>query len=314
MSEDPLSAVKQHFGIRLKQVTATEYRSLNGCPECGDGGKGARSDRFRVFTDGSPRWWCRRCGFQGFVDEIDGEPWRDLNYYERRRRDIAARQRAEQEAERERQLRRQALQELRASGDAERYHRQLARNATALNYWFAEGFQQQTIQHFRLGYCRACPLDYQHRPSVTIPVTSAGLLWNIRHRILDAEPGDKYRPHTKHLPQPLFNADALRADSNYILIVEGEKKAMAAWQAGWQAVGICGQDTWREDWVPAFDSFERVYVILDPDATKNAQEIAVQFGHRGRVVELPDKLDDLLNPYKGGWSAERVWRRIQEAE
>lgn len=311
MTPDPIQAVQQHFNLRLKRVTATEWRSLNGCPQCGDGGKGPRSDRFRVFTDGSPRVWCRRCGFQMFVDELDGDTWRDIDADERRRRIIAAQERAERERRKEAMLRREALEALRASGDAERYHRQLQGNAEALNYWYGEGFSYQTIEHFQLGYCKACPLDYpDHRPSVTIPVRAMSLLWNIRHRILGAT-GDKYRPHTKNLPNILFNSDDLRADSDYILILEGEKKSMAAWQAGWTNVAICGQDTFQDEWADAFVKFKKVFVILDPDATENAQEIAVKFGDRGHVVKLPDKLDDLLNPYKGGWSAESVWERIE---
>ena len=305
--------IEQHFGIRLKQVTATEWRSTQGCPECGDGGKGHRSDRFRVFMDESPRWWCRRCGFFGFADTINDDRWRDLNRDERRRRIVAAQEREATRREEERAMRRSSLDAMRESGAADEYHRRLALAPVAVDYWRRGGFSWRTMSHFQLGYCEACPLDYpNHRPSVTIPVRSQGYLWNIRHRILGAGDGDKYRPHAKNLPVTLFNADELfDAPTDYILVVEGEKKAMAAWQAGWPAVGICGQDTFNVEWVAAFHRFERVIVILDPDAWNNAQEIAELFDHRGVAVQLPDKLDDLLNPYLGGWSPEDVWFEIE---
>lgn len=309
---DPIATVKEHFGISLKRATTDEWRSLNGCPVCGDAGKGSDSDRFRVFTDGSPRWWCRRCGFQGFVDSINGQRWNELSPTERRRRRIESERTAFDQQERQKQLRREALEKVR-SGDAERYHEALWKNTTAVNYWLQEGFTAETINRFCLGYAESCPMDYpEYRPSVTIPVRSGGLLWDIRHRILGADPGDKYRPHTKNLPRVLFNADNLFSDSDHILIVEGEKKSMAASQAGWRSVGVMGQDSFDADWASAFARFPIVYVIMDPDAFNAACEIAALFGDRGRAVQLPDKLDDLLNPYKGHrqYGRDEVWNMI----
>lgn len=57
------------------------------CPVCGDGGKGARSDRFHVWpqreTSGlsAGRFWCRQCGISGdtigFLQKIDGRSFPD---------------------------------------------------------------------------------------------------------------------------------------------------------------------------------------------------------------------------------------------
>lgn len=296
--------VESHFGVRLRKC-GSEYHSTNGCPVCGG------HDRFMVFVDMSPRYWCRRCGLFGFVDAINGDRWKDLSWSEKRRRVMQGEKLRRQEEERERVLRQQALDEMRASGAADNYHEAMKLAPSALNYWFSEGFDADTIDHFRLGYCEACPLDYpDHRPSVTIPVYSKGALWNIRHRILGARTGDKYRPHAKHLPRVLFNADDLSADSDYILIVEGEKKSMAAWQVGWTNVGIMGQDSFDYNWIPRFSNFEWIYVVLDPDALDNAHAIAEAFGDRARAVRLPEKLDDMLNPYKRGIPPETIWKAI----
>lgn len=311
--DDPIGAVEQFFGIRLKQVTESgnEWRSTSGCPQCGDGGKGGRSDRFRVFTDNSPRYWCRRCQFQGFIDELYGPKWSDLDGSARRQRILAAEIRAEEEKQRRRALRQAALQRLRATNAAEEYHEALWDNPDAINYWLGEGLTVETIKQFRLGYCSGCPMDYpNHRPSVTIPVTYQGQLWDIRHRILDAKQNNKYRPHTKHLPIMLFNADNLHIDRWYIMIVEGEKKAMAATQAGWLNVGIMGTHKFVEDMAHSFDGFKYVLVVLDPDAAKESLEIAKMFEGRGRSIVFNDKLDDLINPFKKGADPQLVWREI----
>jgi hypothetical protein len=315
-SEDPVRVAEDYFGIRLKVVTndRTEFRSLNGCPKCGDGGKGTGSDRFRVFTDGSPRFWCRRCGFTGFLDALEGHPWTGLSREDRRRRLLLAELQQEEAERRQAEIRRAALAELRASNDAATYHAALPWNPTALNYWYAEGFTAATISRFQLGYCAATPIDHpRHRPSVTIPVYWMGQLFDIRHRLLNAAPSDKYRPHLKNLPWVLFNADNLLAPEDYILIVEGEKKSMIATQYGWNSVGIMGQDKFPHDMRDAFRPFAHVYVVLDPDAHATAKEIAKLFGERGSAVALPDKLDDLLNPRKGHQDPARVWAQITGA-
>ena len=315
--DDPVAAVEQHFGIRLQPATRdnTEYRSVSGCPECGDGGKGSRSDRFRLFTDGSPRYWCRKCGFQGFVDEINGTPWRDLDTHERRRRMISAEIRKREEAEKQAKIRKAALRELRSSNAAAEYHRALRLSPRGLNYWFGEGFTSDTIQRFQLGYCEECPMDIpEHRPSVTIPVYSGGKLFDIRHRILDASNSDKYRPHLPNLPMVLFNADNLFSDSWYILIVEGEKKSMMASQQGWVNVGIMGVHKFPEDTLVLFAPFRKVIVALDPDAWSESQRIAGLFGKRGVARKLPDKLDDLLNPRKGNKDPKKVFSYLVGSE
>lgn len=288
---DAVLIAEQTFGIRLKRVRADEYRSVTGCPFCGDGGKGAASDRFRVFLDGKPRYWCRQCGKQGFLDEA-----RPLTENEK----LEARVRALEQKAVEHERRLTALEQLRASNAHLAYHRRLARNEAALDYWFGEGMTSDTIERYQLGYCDRCPTDHDGRASYTIPVESNGQLWNIRHRLIGGPPGDKYRPHMAGLPSVLFNADYLREATERILIVEGEKKSIIAAQSGFPNVGIMGMCGFNPAWAKLFANFERVYVALDPDANGRAVEIARLFGERGRVVTLFEKLDDLIVKFGAG--------------
>lgn len=289
---DPVALAEQMFNIHLKPVGRGEYRSLDGCPFCGDGGKGSGSDRFRVFTEGKPRYWCRQCDKQGFLDEA--KPLTEAEKLETRLRRIEQRQ-----AEHERRL--TALEQMKQSTEHLGYHRRLYHMERALDYWFAQGMTQATIDLYQLGYCDRCPTDSDGRASYTIPVMYRGELWNIRHRLIGGDQGDKYRPHMAGLPAILFNADYLAAeDTARILITEGEKKSIIAAQSGFQNVGIMGKSGFKASWAEKFDHFQRVYVALDPDATDRAVEIARLFGNRGRVVLLPAKLDDLIVNYGAG--------------
>ena len=48
-------------------------------------------------------------------------------------------------------------------------------------------------------------------------------------------------------------------------------------------------------WVPEFEQATEINICLDPDATDKAHKIADALGRdRCRVIELPDKIDDLF--------------------
>lgn len=63
-----LLAIFESYGLALKPHARDEY--TGACPFCGDGGKGAKSDRFHFWTS-NPKWgkgghyWCRQCKKSG---------------------------------------------------------------------------------------------------------------------------------------------------------------------------------------------------------------------------------------------------------
>jgi len=286
-----VAIAERHYGVRFRQVASNEYRSLNGCPKCGDGGKGSRSDRFRLFIDEHPLVWCRRCDFREFIDQIDGSTPTREDILERRMRAMEARQQ-----EQERRL--SALEKMHQCTDHIQYYHNVDFNEQAYEYWLSEGMDIDTIAEYKLGYCLRCPTDYAHRPSYTIPVIIGGKLYNIRHRLIGGDQSDKYRPHMKGLPNVLFNADYLYQDNlDHILITEGEKKSIIAARYGFPNVGIMGKAGFDRTWAVKFKKFERVSVALDPDATDKAADIAKLFRGCGRVVRLPAKLDDMIVKY-----------------
>jgi hypothetical protein len=289
-----ITAVETFYNIELVRVSSSEYRSVNGCPHCGDGGKGSRSDRFRLFLEGSPLVWCRRCGFTAFVDSIDGsEKPSSEQIQEARLRQLERRQ-----EEQEKRL--SALEYMAHCTDWRAYHNAMGERNR--EYWYGEGIYDDAIRDFSLGYCAQCPTDSERRPSYTIPVWGNGILRNIRHRLVGAANGDKYRPHRAGLGAMLFNIDALQK-SDRAIIWEGEKKTivMAQHLAGFANVGTMGKRVWKREWSAQFTGKRDVIVALDPDAMDSAQSLGKLLADAGarsvRVAMFPVKPDDAVNLY-----------------
>jgi hypothetical protein len=133
----------------------------------------------------------------------------------------------------------------------------------------------------------------------------------IRHRLVPygpGGPGDKYRPHRKGDGVALFGAhDLVSCDRpDQALIVEGEIKKLVLESYGLDREYVLvsatgGMAIWerpavRDAWIPLFDRVRTIYVLLDPDlqARDYALKLARQFGRRGRLVHLPNKVDDFL--------------------
>jgi len=287
---DPIELAERHWGISLKRISKDEYYSITGCPFCGSNGD--KTDRFRIFLDGSPRYWCRRCGAQGFLDTLEKQD--PLTPEEKRLRQIEAEQQRQARKQVEMEQRLTALEQMHKCKDHVTYHEAL--DERALEYWWTEGMTTETIDRYMLGYCASCP-TYRESPSFTIPVINRGKLENIRHRLITPNGTGKYRPHRAELGLSLFNVDLLDQADKRILIVEGEKKSIVAAQSGFANVGITGKRSFKSEWLDWFAHVGQVYVVLDPDATASAYRLAALFSERGRVVEMPCKIDDAIVKY-----------------
>lgn len=273
---------------KIKAVS-THDEACSPCPFCGG------DDRFVLWINGY--WMCRpgagHCGQQGWIDD-------DKSFVptpeERRTRRIEAEQnRARVERE---TLRRTltALQQMAHCTDHIEYHKCLDEGDR--NWWHAQGVNNASISDYELGVCYGCPTDREHRPSYTIPVydSSGKRLVNIRHRLIDAPNGDKYRPHCAGLGRALFNARLVKEEPD-IVMTEGAKKAIVCGQQGFPTVGIFGKSGFDMRWLKHFESVNRLWIALDPDAYDGAyrlgKEIASESGIKEvRVCSFPTKPDD----------------------
>ena len=287
--EEVVGIVERHFGIALVRVKEDEWRSLSGCPQCGDGGKGHNSDRFRLLLNGpsNPRVWCRKCGYIAFVDALDSA--RPLSEEDKMKLRMAAIERRQEEQQRQMD----ALQRMLTCQDHLLYHNNTM-NGEGLEYWWEEGIQTAQVQEYMLGYCHDCPTA-RGNASHTIPYLTGGKLYDIRHRLDVADDRGRYRRHVAGLPHMLFHGDGLYANSDDILILEGEKKGIVVGaETGLNYVAVPGANGFVNSWAKRFDRFKGVYVAFDPDATKAAADVARLFGHRGLVVSLPVKADEFF--------------------
>jgi len=270
------TAQKRWPGLTFTKKSAKEASAP--CPFCKDG-----TDRFLVFERGN--YWCRQCEQSGWLDDDKARKLTKEELLEIRVSQLERKQR-----EHERRL--SALERMHRCQDHITYHQAL--DASDREYWHSQGMTDRVIDKYLLGICYACPTDRERRPSWTIPVVNGGKLVNIRHRIIEATNGDKYRPHMAGLGATLFNADNLYTGTDSVLLCEGEKKSIVTTENGFPSVGLMGMRSFPPAWAVRFEPFETVHIALDPDATDEAHKVAALFEGRGRVVTLPCKADDFF--------------------
>jgi hypothetical protein len=293
-----VAIAEQHFGMRFVRVTNSEYRSMDGCPWCKDGGKSGDGDRFKLFTTGrsGPRVWCRQCDGRMFLDTLDEHKKLSDEEIEQLNAVLKARR------EEEKQEQQTALETIMRVQDHIGYNGNLKTNQDALDYWHKEGINDKAIARHMLGWCPACPTA-PYSPSYTMPVMYQGRLFNIRHRLEKPNGSGKYRPHMKGLPVMLYNADDLDRESEFGFLLEGEKKSIVVSQeTGYPNVGIMGMSSFSPSWVTKFSKWGVVFVALDPDADERAYSIAKMFGSKGAIVTLPVKADDFFVRHGGTMS------------
>jgi len=296
---DPVSYVEARYGIQLKRKTRDEW--VGPCPlGCGGAGK----DRFILFDDGpDSRVWCRQCGKFSYLGNID--KMGKITEHDK----LVMRMRSIEKRQDETERRLTALEEMAKSTAHLVYHNNLQGESYA--HWLAQGMTPETIENYLLGYCDRCPTDDAGRSSYTIPIIEGGTLQNIRHRLVGAQGGDKYRPHMAGLGSQLFNADVLAKKPKRVLLLEGGKKVLVTQQFGFDCVGICGCRNFKTEWMERFAPVREVVVALDPDAMDSAVKLAGLFNGRGRVARLPAKIDDML--VHDGATAQQIERFLSFA-
>lgn len=278
-----------------QQKTKKEWSS--SCPQCHG------QDRFLFWPD-KGNFYCRKCGLQGFILEVD----KSLLTQEQR----DAWKRADDERKRkETEERLSAIERLqKIANKVELYHSQVSQ---AGDYWYSQGLNDDTICQYQLGYCPICPTD-PNSPSFTIPYFCKAKLINLRHRLKYPNGHGKYRPEFAGLGNQLFNLDTLFTteeisfgllNPNELIIVEGEIKAMVLEQVGYKTIGIPGANSWRGDWGKWLKDYNQVFICLDPGADRQAQKIAeslASYNLQSSICQFPVKPDDFFTIYGGNVS------------
>lgn len=282
----------------VQQVSDVEWASE--CLQCGGDvhPDGEWPDRMRIFADGKPLLWCRRCGMVKYPDQLGDRQYKrpTPEELEQRRQEILAR-----EMERKRSAER-AIEHLRNARLWETYHKGL--NVSGRSYWRQRGIPDSLQNYWKLGwideYMEHYGDDDYLGQSATIPLFAKG--WqavNIKHRLLHMPDNiRKYKYELRGVPQPLFLANPELDLTGHVYAIEGEIKAMVTWLtlADRKAVvvGLPGA-TPSAEIIGQFANAERVTLVLDPDAREQAAKIAAAIGRKCRVLIPPMKIDDGIN-------------------
>lgn len=300
--------------------SGSEWRSC--CPLHG----GNNNDAFAVYNDkGKQRWKCFTgdCGhgdvfdfvmkwqslpdFMAAYNFLGGDKTPDPLTIARNAEAQAQRAIEAMQAEIDRAQR--TLEELRHAQAWLSYHRNLLECTDARQLWRQRGLPDEWQDWWKLGYCPSFPVGTEAgrwlTPSLTIPVfgvhdgSDEWPVMNVRHRLLNPpKPNDKYRPERPGLQSTPYIANPYSGfDTDPILVVEGEIKAMVTFKTIWangetiQVIGIPGKTQFRSivDQLAGHD----VYILFDPDAGKQAEEASLQVS--GKYITFPMKIDDAIN-------------------
>lgn len=170
----------------------------------------------------------------------------------------------------------------------------LARHLDTYRQLEREGIPRQAVDHFGLGWT-TYGVEGEGLPALAIPWVVKGETRAVQYRLLvDDAPGGRYRWHKGSRPT-LYNADAVLSPcDDRIIVVEGAKKSMALWGAGFESVcAIANKGAWKPAWARHFAPFACVVFALDPDASREAIA-AARTVPNARVARMPGKPDDLL--------------------
>lgn len=288
----------------VRQVAKDEWSS--SCPNCGGTThkNGEFPDRFRMWTNARGKnkilGWCRHCSYVWFPDTEKPPSREEFDAW--RKEQIQVEEQRKREAER-------AIALLKSEKVWMLYHERL-------NDWAKEvikswGIREDWAHYWKLGLIE----DYivysktngeYHTPAISIPVWQRN--WdvaNVKIRTLNPKGSeDRYRSMYKvGQAFPFVSFPAL--DSDTVLVVEGEKKAMvsAQWsEEKYQVIGIPSK-TPNPEVLRVLDNFGKVIICLDPDAKEVENENGISALDRltkivGRervaVLDLPDKVDDMI--------------------
>lgn len=327
LAKNDLVEFAERAGAKFRR-SGHELRSH--CPIHG----GDNPNAFAVWEDGGKqKWICytRGCGQGDIIDFVQAwqqKPFKDAVVFlggevildpeemarlarERHQKALQAKREAQQYEEARRK-------ELQAEQKHLEYHKML--NDYFTSEWVKRGLDESWQNYFCLGGCPDFVIDGgYHTPTLTIPIVGEqNEVLNIKHRLLNPKnPKDRYRPERSGLgPFPYFLAyPNMGYSGDVVWVLEGEIKTMIL-------ASINPEESWAYIGVPGMSQYKgltdklkgkNIIAISDPNAEKEVSEFCKSVN--GRMLELPEKVDDLIvaHGYDGDWlrSMEKQARKVK---
>ena len=287
--EEAVTLAEQRWpGLELKIKSSNVANAP--CPSCGG------DDRWILFDNGY--FFCNpgpgHCARSGWLDD-DKQPTWTPEELRLRRIEAEIKHQARRQTELEQRV--TALEQMARCTDHEDYHLDACHDGEFWKWTEAQGLLPETVLTYKVGKCAMCPTA-PHRSSYTFPIwRKDGPLWSIRHRLIGAVNGDKYRPHRKGLGTQLVNARMLPDWDDWVCIVEGTKKARVIGQHDIPVVGILGKSQFEARWLNWFHPAARIVIALDPDAQDSSWKLGREISKTGKRVSIatfPIKPDDMF--------------------
>lgn len=169
----------------------------------------------------------------------------------------------------------------------------------ALPYLTSRGIDRETAVDWRLGFVEEpAPGHDRFRGWLAIPyVTPAGPVAQ-KFRCIQPHRCNDLPDHHKYDSEQgsgtfLFGVNALRSDSMFVCVTEGELDCVVANDVALlPAVGVSGSTKWRAHWNYIFEGYGDVVVLKDGDTAGDAlaRNVTNNVQH-ARVVAMPDGHD-----------------------
>ena len=291
--------------IELLNVRKIDYNSFRqfgpqefhgSCPWCGG------DDRFVIWTDRPyPSWvcFCRVCTPERFfLDTVDPSIKVPLTP-EQRQEYAKEKTRIEQERK---EFAAKALQRITTDELWSELNKRMSGENKA--WWTKRGVPEEWQAYLSLGYMADKVIKagdvLHHTPAYSIPyMRDTGQPITMQYRLVNPiDPKDKYR-FEYGLPAAFYMTEPYDAPGDQVVICEGAIKAIVTKVFGGmrsdvKVLAVPSKSTWCN--VTEFvKSCGRVWIILDPDGTREALSLARKIGKAAKVIQLPMKIDDALN-------------------
>lgn len=299
-SKDRLPAVFAQYEHLVDYVRRTGTHRWNStCPYCGGERHqdNAWPDRCVWYTDqGRPRAYCNQCKRMIWPDQAPGYQPPSPEELEQIRRQH------EREAEEEKRRAEEKLAYFRSSAIWEQYHEMLDQQARA--WWRGRGIPDSMQDFWQLGWNTRFPVWVDGcetmMTTATIPLFDLGWeIQGVKHRLV-APPDNvgKYRMQPPGNGQAPFIAQPDKDLAGHVYVIEGEIKAAVTFvrlsDARAQMVGIPGKQL-STALAAKLENAERITLIMDPDAKREAWDIAQRLGKQRCRVLIPNmKIDDAI--------------------
>lgn len=284
----------------FKLVSEKNGEYHGSCIRCG--GK----DRFAIFTHRKfPSWWCfcRQCGFEGWIDELNPSLKQELTAEQKSE---WAKQAAEMKRLRvEREVKKQHDTDIRLSDLTAReiwgaYNRRMEKEQR--EWWTVRGIENDWQDFWSLGYIK----DKQYKDGDAMYMSDAYTIpyfhgqdgkkkfITMQYRLTNAHtPSDKYR-FEYGLGASYFVTRYDEPLKDIAIICEGAAKAMVlcSWLSPKASVLAVPSKNAHAGIESIVKDCGRVWIILDPDAKEDAVKLAAKIGKNAKPLFLPFKLDD----------------------